>query len=327
MRRTYLRPIALSYGPAARQAIAEMRAGPLGGSGWIGFHAAEVISRIGKTVARELVAYGDLTRDDRLAAVEGKRTAIAGVSLDRPQVMGIVNVTPDSFSDGGLNADAGHALAHGMALAAEGAAILDVGGESTRPGSEGVSEDEELRRILPVIKGLSLAGHVVSCDTRKANVMREAWRAGARIINDVSALQHDPESLSAVAELKCPVVLMHAQGDPKTMQLSPVYNDVAIDVFDALEARIAECVAAGIDQRQIVVDPGIGFGKTFRHNLDVLGQADRLSWTWGGIDGWTFAQGLYRCFDWREGRGKTGEWLGWRCYSGGSKRSAYASCA
>jgi dihydropteroate synthase len=218
------------------------------------------------------LAYGDLPRDDALAAIEAPRTAIGALTFDRPLIMGIINVTPDSFSDGGLNVRAEEVVAYGLALAKEGADILDVGGESTRPGSEGVAADEELRRAVPVIEGLNRTGHIVSCDTRKANVMRAAIDAGASIINDISALQHDPDSVATIAQLDCPVVLMHSQGDPKTMQLSPAYNDVALDIYDSLEARIKVCVAAGISRSKIVIDPGIGFGKTFRHNLDVLNQ-------------------------------------------------------
>jgi dihydropteroate synthase len=184
--------------------------------------------------------------------------------------MGIVNVTPDSFSDGGLNAETDRAIAHGLQLAREGADILDVGGESTRPGSEGVPEAEELRRILPVITALAGQGLTVSVDTRKANVMRAALKAGATIINDVAALTYEPAAMEAMAEATCPVILMHAQGDPKTMQLSPQYDDVALDVFDWLETRIEACVASGIARERIVADPGIGFGKSFRHNIDVL---------------------------------------------------------
>ncbi|MBC8036968.1 MAG: dihydropteroate synthase [Rhizobiales bacterium] len=272
MRRSYLRPAALAYGSDARQAVTEGRAGRLGGSPWICFHLAEVIVREAKAVSRRFVAYGDLPRDDTLAAIETPRTALGGLAFDRPLIMGIVNVTPDSFSDGGLHALAEDAVAQGLGLAGEGADLLDVGGESTRPGSDGVAEDEELRRVVPVIEGLSRAGHIVSCDTRKADVMRAAIDAGATVINDVSALQHDPQSAATIAELNCPVVLMHAQGDPKTMQLSPAYDDVALDVHDALESRIEACVAAGISRSKIVIDPGIGFGKTFRHNLDVLNQ-------------------------------------------------------
>ncbi len=268
----YLRPCGLSYGSDASRAVAQGRAGRLGGLSWISFHAAEVIRRGGGTVSRDLVAYGDLPRSDVLAAIEGPRQPVAGLTLERPVIMGIVNVTPDSFSDGGLTTKADQAIAHGLALADEGAAILDVGGESTRPGSGGVSEDEELHRVLPVIGALSSAGHVVSCDTRKSNVMGAAVKAGALIINDVSALQYDSAGLQVVADLGCPIVLMHAQGDPRTMQLSPSYEDVALDVHDALAARIAVCVAAGISATKIIIDPGIGFGKSFRHNIDVLNQ-------------------------------------------------------
>ncbi len=270
MRKNYLRPLALAYGEDARQAIAQGRAGRRGGASWIGFHQAEVITREMRAISRQFVPYGDLPRDATLAAIESQRSVIGSLPFDKPVVMGIVNVTPDSFSDGGLNAEAQAAIAHGIRLANEGAHVLDVGGESTRPGSEGVAQDEEIRRILPVIEGLAAAGHTVSCDTRKANVMRAAIKAGATIINDVSALQYDPGATGAIAELGCPVVLMHAQGDPKTMQLSPSYEDVALDVFDALAAQIAKCEAAGISREKIFIDPGIGFGKTFRHNLDVL---------------------------------------------------------
>ncbi len=270
--KTYLRPAALAYGSDARRAVAQGRAGRLGGSPWICFHQAEIIAREADAISRQFMAYVDLPRDDALAAIETPRTAFGALTFDRPVIMGIVNVTPDSFSDGGVNAGAEEAISHGLKLAEEGAHVLDVGGESTRPGSEGVGQDEELRRVLPVIEGLARKGHTVSCDTRKAHVMRAAIGAGAAIINDVSALQHDSRGAAAIAELGCPVVLMHAQGDPKTMQLSPAYDDVALDVYDALEGRIAACMAAGISRSKIVADPGIGFGKTFRHNLDVLNQ-------------------------------------------------------
>ena len=272
MRRSYLRPIGLAYGADARAAVASGRGGRLGGSAFMAFTAAEVITREGGTVRRETALYGDLPKSNLLARIEAPRGAMAGVAFDRPAVMGIVNVTPDSFSDGGRNAAAETAIAHGLALAGEGAAILDVGGESTRPGSNGVPAEEELRRIEPVIAALAEAGKTVSCDTRKAEVMRRAAAAGASFINDVSALQHDAASLAAVAELGLPVMLMHAKGDPKTMQLQPVYDDVALDVYDHLEGRIAACEASGIPRSAIIADPGLGFGKTFRHNLEVMRQ-------------------------------------------------------
>ncbi len=267
MTRTYYRPLGVCYGSDAGQLIASHRAGRLGGSAAIGFTLVERIRRDGKSVSREITPYADV-----LEAVEAPRGDFAGIAMDALRIMGIVNVTPDSFSDGGLHGTAETGAFHGLALAGQGAHILDVGGESTRPGSDAVSVDEELSRVIPVVKRLSDAGHVVSIDTRKAAVMREAVKAGAAIINDVSALQHDAESLRTVAELGCLVVLMHAQGDPRTMQLNPQYDDVALDVYDHLEGRVEACVAAGIPRSRIAIDPGIGFGKTFRHNLEILNQ-------------------------------------------------------
>ncbi len=267
MTETYFRPLGLCYGSDAEQLVAQCRAGRLGGSAAIGFTLVERITRDGKSVSREIVPY-----TDAFQAIEAARGEFAGVALDTPKIMGIVNVTPDSFSDGGQHGTAETGALHGMALAAQGAQILDIGGESTRPGSDAVSVEEELSRVIPAVKRLSDAGHVVSVDTRKPFVMREAVKAGAAIINDVSALQHDPESLRAVAELRVPVVLMHAQGDPRTMQLNPHYDDVALDVYDQLEQRILACVQAGIPRSRIAIDPGIGFGKTFRHNVEILNQ-------------------------------------------------------
>ena len=261
MRKVYYRPAGLAYGPDARSLINQGRGASLGGLSAIAYTMVEVIAREGARVERRFEPVGSKPL-----------FPAAPWSEDQTLVMGIVNVTPDSFSDGGRNAEAERAIAHGLQLAKEGADILDVGGESTRPGSDGVPEDEELRRVLPVIEGLAKAGLKVSCDTRKASVMRAALEAGASMINDVSALQYDPQSMAAMAEASCPVILMHAQGDPKTMQLSPAYDDVALDVYDALEARIADCVAAGIVRQRIIADPGIGFGKSFRHNIEVLRQ-------------------------------------------------------
>jgi dihydropteroate synthase len=267
MTRTYYRPLGVCYGSDAGQLIASHRAGRLGGSAAIGFTLVERITRDGKSISREITPYADVPE-----AVEAPRGDFAGIAMDAPKIMGIVNVTPDSFSDGGLHGTAETGALHGLALAGQGAHILDVGGESTRPGSDAVSVDEELSRVIPAVKRLSDAGHLVSIDTRKAAVMREAVNAGAAIINDVSALQYDAESLRTVAELGCPVVLMHAQGDPRTMQLNPQYDDVALDVYDHLEGRVEACVAAGIPRSRIAIDPGIGFGKTFRDNLEILNQ-------------------------------------------------------
>jgi dihydropteroate synthase len=189
------------------------------------------------------------------------------------QVMGIVNVTPDSFSDGGLFLDAEAAIAQGKRLVAEGAHILDIGGESTRPGAESVTEAEELRRVIPVVAGLSDTGARISIDTTKAAVAREALATGATIVNDVSALRFDPELAGVVAEADATCVLMHMLGEPRTMQDDPHYGDVVSDVKAFLEDRLAFAVAAGIPEERVWLDPGIGFGKTVQHNLELI---DRL---------------------------------------------------
>ena len=190
-----------------------------------------------------------------------------------PAVMGILNVTPDSFSDGGRFTGLEQAVAQGHRLAVEGAAILDVGGESTRPGAEPVDTREELRRVIPVVEALAAAlPHVLlSIDTMKAEVAREALRAGAHIVNDVSALTHDPDMLGVAAESGAGVILMHMRGAPRTMQADPVYDDVVAETATWLEARIAAARDGGIAMAALAVDPGIGFGKTLAHNLAIMG--------------------------------------------------------
>jgi dihydropteroate synthase len=193
-------------------------------------------------------------------------------------LMGVVNVTPDSFSDGGLYLDPELAVAHGLELEAQGASILDVGGESTRPGASPVSADEELRRVLPVIDGLIGAGTSaqISIDTSKASVAAEALSAGATLVNDVTALRGDPEMAALVAERGAACCLMHMLGEPRTMQRDPHYDDVVSDVKTFLEERIAYAIAAGIDAHRIMLDPGIGFGKTLEHNLELLRRLSEL---------------------------------------------------
>jgi dihydropteroate synthase len=186
------------------------------------------------------------------------------------KLMGVVNVTPDSFSDGGKYLDAGAAIAHGKDLAAQGAAILDVGGESTRPGADPVAADEEVRRVGPVIEGLAGLGVDISVDTSKAAVAGAALEAGATIVNDVTALRGDPEMAALVADRGAGLVLMHMAGDPRTMQVDPHYDDVVAEVRDFLAERLAFAVAAGIDEAKIWLDPGIGFGKTGAHNFELL---------------------------------------------------------
>ncbi|HQW59200.1 dihydropteroate synthase [Thermomonas sp.] len=197
--------------------------------------------------------------------------------LDRPQVMGIVNATPDSFSDGGLHFDAAAAIAQGLKLAAEGADILDIGGESTRPGAQEVPLDEELRRVVPVIERLAKETSLpISIDTSKPEVMRAAVAAGAGMINDVHALRREG-ALDAAAQLGVPVVLMHMQGEPGGMQAAPHYDDVVGEVHRFLAERIFAAEMAGIARKRIVVDPGFGFGKTLQHNLQLLAQLQRFT--------------------------------------------------
>lgn len=195
----------------------------------------------------------------------------------RTLIMGIVNITPDSFSDGGRFFDRDRAIAQAMRLEAEGADILDIGGESTRPFSDAVSEAEELDRVLPVIE--ALAGQVsvpISIDTTKAAVARQAVAAGATIINDVSALRSDPAMAATAAGCRVPLVLMHMQGTPKTMQVAPAYDDLIADVRAFLADAVARAVAAGVQRASVIVDPGIGFGKTIGHNLQILRDLDRF---------------------------------------------------
>jgi dihydropteroate synthase len=203
--------------------------------------------------------------------------SIGSLELQVPAVMGILNVTPDSFSDGGKFLARDAALSQAESMAAAGASIIDVGGESTRPGSDSVSEQEELDRVLPVVQ--ALVSHVdaaVSIDTSKPRVMREAVAAGAAMINDIRALR-EGGALAAAAELQVPVCLMHMQGQPRTMQASPRYDNVVAEVVAFLAERISACRAAGLDDSLLIVDPGFGFGKTRHHNIELLGNLRQLA--------------------------------------------------
>ncbi|MEE4350665.1 MAG: dihydropteroate synthase [Pacificimonas sp.] len=204
--------------------------------------------------------------EPRPALTLGERT----LRFDQPAIMGILNITPDSFSDGGTHTDPAIAAEAAYDMSAAGAAIIDIGGESTRPGAATVWEGDEIERVVPVFKALKSRGLLLSADTRKSAVMRAALAAGAHIVNDVSALTFDDGSSAAVAESGAPVILMHAQGDPQTMQDAPRYDDVLLDIYDWLSGRIEAAVASGIDRQRIIADPGIGFGKSVRHNLQLL---------------------------------------------------------
>jgi dihydropteroate synthase len=277
--RTLFRPTAFVDSPFGHDGKVARLAG---GLCW--FSAVEAIAWDGKKrVSTDLVSVermaewiADRPEDERLAwqRLTGQRHPLQlgerTIRLDQPQVMGIVNATPDSFSDGGQFADAGAAAEAGAGMAAAGAAIVDVGGESTRPGAASVWEGDEIERVVPVIRQLAGGGAAVSVDTRKAAVMEAALAAGARLVNDVSALTFDPRSAGVVAASGAPVVLMHHQGDPQTMQDDPRYGDVLVEVYEWLEDRIAAAEAAGIARDRILVDPGFGFGKSVAHNLELM---------------------------------------------------------
>jgi dihydropteroate synthase len=282
MKRTlYLEPTGLVPAPPGDAGI--WGGLPLAG-GLLAFTAVETQRRAlsgGREPGRRILSLGEFSerewgRDtlpaaDLFEALCRPRARLAGLALDRPRIMGIVNLTPDSFSDGGRLRGVDAAVAHAMALVEAGAEILDLGAESTRPGSDAVPLDEELARLMPVLEAVRAKTEVlISVDTRKAEVMRRAAAAGADILNDVSALTHDPAALATAAETGLPVILMHALGDPKTMQVNPTYDDVVLEVFDYLERRIDACLAAGIPREKLVADPGIGFGKTLDHNLALM---------------------------------------------------------
>jgi dihydropteroate synthase len=205
------------------------------------------------------------------------------LTLDRPRVVGVINVTPDSFSDGGQFADVDAAVSHGLRLAEEGADMLDIGGESTRPGAHDVSIDEELKRVIPVIEQLAARTSMpIAIDTSKPEVMRAGVAAGAGMINDVYALRREG-AMDAVAELRVPVCLMHMQGEPRSMQDAPHYDDVVGEVHRFLTDRLFSCEISGIDRRKVMVDPGFGFGKDMEHNLALLRRLERFADLGSGV--------------------------------------------
>jgi dihydropteroate synthase len=280
--RLYLRPVGPLRGDAAARALDGGEAMRLAG-GDITFSACEIITRseAGVAAAWLPVSELDMWRDTLEAPWRARATslvdnltaprqAVARVDLGAPSIMGVVNVTPDSFSDGGALATAEAAIAHGMALAAAGAAIIDVGGESTRPGAAPIDPTIEQDRILPVVGALAAEGLTVSIDTRNPATMAAATEAGAAMINDVTALSFSDDSETVAAASGLPVVLMHSAGDPTVMQSDPVYDHAALDIFDWLENRITACGHAGMARQHLMVDPGIGFGKTVAHNLRLI---------------------------------------------------------
>jgi len=267
----FVEPLGLITGPVAFHALREGFALPLQG-GDIAFAFVRLIEDgedLGVGPIREVPE----DWHEAMHALAQRPAPFAGLTADGPLIMGIVNVTPDSFSDGGRHFDAKAAIAAGHAMLEAGAHMLDVGGESTRPGSAAVTVEEEIARILPVVRELAKAAPV-SIDTRNAATMRAALDAGAEVINDISALRHDPDAMTLVARSEVPVILMHMPGDdPTTMQSLADYDDVAVQVAGFLRDRVATCEALGIARGRIAVDPGIGFGKTIDHNLALI---DRL---------------------------------------------------
>ena len=280
----YLRPLALAESPQSEEGEAVRLAGGMTYASRFALIVREggaIVSRR-RLGAREVeVALGDLPGalaeqgQAQWAALRATHTPLQcgarTIRLDQPQVMGILNVTPDSFSDGGkFLDDPDVASAHAAAMLEAGAAIIDVGGESTRPGAAAVWEGDELKRTIPAIERLAASGAAISTDTRRAAVMEAALAAGAHVINDVSALRHDPRSLELAASAGVPVVLMHAPGEADDLHADGTYGDVALDVFDWLMARRDAALAAGIARAKIVLDPGVGFGKTVAENLALI---------------------------------------------------------
>lgn len=256
----YLRPI-LQSDPAKPQDALAL------GQGWTWFTHVDVLSR---EALPERVHVRDVD-PARLDVFTSARASLAGLDMASPNVMGILNTTPDSFSDGGKFNTSDAAIARALAMVDAGADIIDIGGESTRPGADYVEIDDEIARTAPIIQAISDQIQTpISIDTRKAAVAKAAVSAGASIINDVYAFTHDPALADVAAQSGTPVCLMHAQGDPKIMQNNPVYDHVVLDVYDFLSERIEFALQAGITRDKISIDPGIGFGKTLEHNIELL---------------------------------------------------------
>ena len=280
----YARPINMGFAARSRMGIGQSQAARLADSNAT-FQSIEVILRDDKSI----VAFNSTVDDAREWALEdgcldkldkivlgltSRRKAINGIGFSSPLLMGVVNVTPDSFYDGGRHLDIDAAISHPHSLIAAGADIIDVGGESSRPGSSSISDSEELDRVLPVIENVVGFGKPVSIDTKKSSVMMAAVAAGASIINDISSLSQDRKSLEVAVRLGVPIILMHMQGQPVDMQNKPYYDCAPLDVYDYLEERVQSCLKAGISSSNLLVDPGVGFGKSKHHNRFIL---NRLS--------------------------------------------------
>lgn len=276
----YLAPVGLLFREQAQSALSLGLAYPLLG-GPIAFTACDVIVREKTIITSSILtlssictwaAHHGLMQEvfDSLDRLSSPLPPFAGLSLARPRLMGVVNVSPDSFFYGSVFTDTRLALQHALSLKEAGADIIDIGGESTRPGAQPISPEEEMERVLPLVQSLAEYGILTSVDTRHSTVMAAALDAGATIINDITALTGDSESLSLLASRKKPVILMHMQGSPSNMQHNPKYHSAPLDIYDALAERVANCLDFGVTRDNICLDPGIGFGKTTVHNLDII---------------------------------------------------------
>ncbi len=282
MRKYYTRPCNFYYGNYARNLIKSKKALPLTGNLNIAFDKIEILERKKKGIAKsDLYTINDLKTLDKekkniikedLKRITSKRKKFLGVKFDTPKIMGVLNITPDSFSDGGLFFDASKAYDQASLLIKSGAAIIDIGGESTRPGSKIVNEKEEWKRIKNTIRKLkkSFKKTLISLDTRKSYVMSKGIQHGVDIINDVSGLNFDKKSFDVIKSKKIPFVLHHMQGTPDTMQKNPSYQDVLLDIYDFFEEKIKFCLKKKYKRDHIIIDPGIGFGKNLDHNLRIM---------------------------------------------------------
>ena len=264
----WLNPVGVLTGTVPSEALETGSAVPLAGSK-SAFCNIEILSKV-PNGGFESTVLPVLPSNSDVGSLIGERPAFAGLCLNRPVLIGVLNVTPDSFSDGGDFFETKKAVSRACELVLEGADIVDIGGESTRPGATPLEENEELERLLPVVKATVAEGIRVSVDTRRATVMKAAIDAGVSVINDVTALTGDQDAINVIASSDVSVVLMHMQGQPQNMQNNPRYSLASIEIFDWLQNSVEACVAAGLPRNRIAVDPGIGFGKTHNHNMEIL---------------------------------------------------------
>ena len=280
MRKYYTRPCNFFYGNYAKKLILSKKALPLAGKSNIAFDKIEIFERKKKgNVKSSYCPIAELNTLEKnkltiiksdLKRITSRRKNFLNLKLDNTQIMGVLNITPDSFSDGGKNFKPKIAIKNAIKMYNTGANIIDIGAESTRPGAKLINPDIEIKRLKPILEGLKKKKIRISIDTRNSLTMKYAIEKGVKIINDVSALNHDPESINVIKSSKCLIVLMHMQGNPQTMQKNPKYNFAPKDIYKYLKKRINYCIDNGIKKNRIIIDPGIGFGKTSKHNIQIL---------------------------------------------------------